>query len=261
MSSNRAAVVTGGGNGIGKAIALALAREGIDVVVVDRAPNAAQSTVREIEALGSKGLAINADVGIVSDVDRIFDRTLETFGKVDILVNNAGYPHPAASILDISLSDLEQVINTNFKGTYLCSRRAGKEMISQKKGCIINLSSIAGVEPLPLPVYGPMKSAVNMLTRILAREWARYGIRVNAIAPGYVLTPTLKESIDKGLRDTSLLLKHIPMHTFMEPEDIAHAALFLASDKARYITGAIILVDAGFTSDGGWEAYAIGHES
>jgi NAD(P)-dependent dehydrogenase (short-subunit alcohol dehydrogenase family) len=261
MSSNRAAVVTGGGNGIGKAIALALAREDTDVVVVDKAPNAARSTVREIKALGSKGLAINADVSIVSDVDRIFDRTLETFGKVDILVNNAGVTHPTVSILDVSLSDLEEVINTNFKGTYLCSRRGGKEMVSQKKGCIINISSAAGLEPPPLVVYAPMKSAVNMLTRILARDWARYGVRVNAIAPGYVLTPLIKGAIDKGLRDPSLLLKRIPMHTFIAPEDIAHAALFLASDKARYITGAIILVDAGFTSDGGWEAYPIGHES
>ena len=108
---------------------------------------------------------------------------------MDILINNAGITHPSVSILDLDLAYLDNVFNTDFMGVYLCSRRAGKEMVPQKSGCIINISSNTGVVPLPVVVYEPMKSAVNMLTRTLAREWARHGVRVNAIAPGYVVTP------------------------------------------------------------------------
>jgi NAD(P)-dependent dehydrogenase (short-subunit alcohol dehydrogenase family) len=173
---------------------------------------------------------------------------------LDILVNNAGVTHPAQSILDLDLDLLDRVFAVDFKGVYLCSRTGGRAMLA-KGGVILNISSIAGLTPLPLPVYGPMKSAVNMLTRILAREWAECGIRVNAIAPGYVLTPLIQGLIDKGLRNPGRIIERTPMKTMLSPEDIAAAALFLASDAARHITGAVLPVDAGWTADGGWSAY------
>ncbi len=249
------AIVTGAGDGIGQAIAMAFAAKGATIVVPDLNLEAANRTAREIINLGQKSLAIEADVSYRDQVENIFNRTMEVFGKVDILVNNAGTTHPAVSILDLDLEYLEKIFAVDYKGVYLCSRRAGREMVRQKRGCIINISSIAGLTPLPLPVYGPMKSAVNMLTRILAMEWAQHNIRVNAIAPGYVMTPLIKGVIENGQRDPELLLNKIPMGEMADPEDIAEAAVFLASHHARYITGTILPVDGGWLADGGWSAY------
>lgn len=258
--SGRVAVITGSGSGIGRAVALTFAEAGASIVVTDIDESSANKTAEEIKAMNRPSLAIVADVGSAADVDHLFEKVLKTFNRVDILVNNAGITHPSVSILDLDLAYLDRVFSTDFKGVYLCSRRAGKEMVLQKRGCIVNISSITGIVPLPLVVYGPMKSAVNMLTRILAREWARHGVRVNCVAPGYVLTPLAKRIIDKGERDPSMLLKRIPMHTFIQPEDIAQAVLYLASDEARYVTGEVMTVDAGWTADGGWSGYPVGHE-
>lgn len=250
--SNQVAIVTGGGRGIGKGIALLLAKNKIDVAVFGRTYNKLEETVKEIEALGGKALAVKADVGVLGDVEKAFDKTLEKFGRVDILVNNAGIAQPTNPITELDLSYLDNIVNTDFKGVYYCSRRAAKEMIPQKSGNIINISSVHGLIPLPCNVYGPIKAAVNMFTKILARELAQYMIRVNCIAPGYVQT---QMAADQGDRNIELFLKNIPMHVTMMVEDIAELVLFLVSEKARYITGAVIAADAGVTSDGGWHAY------
>jgi NAD(P)-dependent dehydrogenase (short-subunit alcohol dehydrogenase family) len=249
------AIVTGGGSGIGKTISLTFARAGAIVVIPDLDLGQAENASRDIERTGVKALALRADVGNPGDVDEIFDRTLDAFGRVDVLVNNAGTTHPAVSILDLDLEYIDRIFTVDYKGVYLCSRRAGREMIRQREGSIINISSIAGLTPLPLAMYGPMKSAVNMLTRILARDWAEHNIRVNAIAPGYVLTPLIRGMIDKGQRDPSLLLDRIPMKKMADPVDIANVALFLASPRASYMTGTVLPVDGGWLTDGGWSAY------
>jgi NAD(P)-dependent dehydrogenase (short-subunit alcohol dehydrogenase family) len=249
------ALVTGAGAGIGKAIALAFAREGAEVIVPDLDIEKAGETAREIEEIGQKGLALEIDVADPDQVDSLFTKTIDVFGHVDIVVNNAGTTHPAVSILDLSLDYVEKIFSIDYKGVYLCCRRAGREMVRQKSGCIVNISSIAGLTPLPLVMYGPMKSAVNMLTRILAREWADRNIRVNAIAPGYVATPLIKNMIDSGLRDPALILERTPMGIMLSPEDIAEAALFLVSSRAEHITGTVLPVDGGWLSDGGWAAY------
>lgn len=253
--SNKVAVVTGSGRGIGREIALGFSSAGASVVINDIDEKTAQSTADEIRDLKGESLAVPANVAVAEDVDRLFDETLKKFGRVDILVNNAGITHPGISIIDLDLAFLDNVMNTNYKGVYLCSRRAGIEMVAQKAGCIVNISSITGSVPLPLPVYGPMKAAVNMLTRILARDWADKGVRVNAVAPGYVMTPLAKVLVEKGERDVTTILNRVPMHLIMDPEDIAEAVKFLASDAARYITGEILTVDAGWTTDGGWSGY------
>jgi 3-oxoacyl-[acyl-carrier protein] reductase len=249
------ALVTGAGAGIGKAIALAFAKAGAFVVVPDLDIEKAGETAQEIGELGEKSLALEIDVADPEQVDSLFTKTIDAFGKVDIVVNNAGTTHPAVSILDLDLDYVEKIFSIDYKGVYLCCRRAGREMVGQKSGCIVNISSIAGLTPLPLVMYGPMKSAVNMLTRILAREWASQNIRVNAIAPGYVATPLIKNMIDSGLRDPGLILEQTPMGIMLSPEDIAEAALFLVSSRARHITGTVLPVDGGWISDGGWAAY------
>ena len=249
------AIVTGAGAGIGKSIACALASAGAHVAIPDINHDAARQTAHEIEELGQRALAIELDVTRKDQVDLLFDMTLKEFGKVDILINNAGTTHPTESILDLDLSYVDKIFELDYKGLYLCCRRAGKEMVKQKSGCIVNISSIAGLTPLPLVMYGPMKSAVNMLTRILSREWAQFKIRVNAIAPGYVLTPLIQDMIEKGQRDPSALIEMTPMKTMLDPKDIADAAMFLVSAHARHITGIILPIDGGWMTDGGWAAY------
>jgi len=251
----KVAIVTGGASGIGKTISVAFAEAGATVVIPDLDAEGAEDTSREIKRLGQESFSIESDVANPDHVDLIFNKTLDEYGKIDILVNNAGTTHPAVSILDLDLEYVDKIFSVDFKGVYLCSRRAGREMIRQNNGCIMNISSIAGLTPLPLIMYGPMKSAVNMLTKILAREWAQYKIRVNAIAPGYVMTPLIKNMIEKGQRDPQLILDRTPMKNMLDPMDIAKAVLFLVSSEARYITGAVLPVDGGWLSDGGWAAY------
>ena len=249
------AVVTGGGMGIGEAIAKAFAREGADIVIGDINLEMAQKVIQDIEAMGRKGRAVRVDVSSPGDVDRLAEETLKAFGKVDILVNNAGITQLPLSIFDLDIDTWQRVTDIDYKGTYLCSRRIGKEMVGQKSGSVVNISSIIGLASAPLIAYGPAKSAVIMLTKTLACEWGRFNVRVNAIAPGYTLTPMLKGAIERGERDPQLLEKRTPMGKLVEPEDIANAALFLASAKARYITGIVLPVDGGFVADGAWTAY------
>ena len=249
---NRVAIVTGGGRGIGKGIALHFAKNGIDVAVLGRGYDKLEETVKEIKALGGNGLAIKADVGVLDDVEKAFDKVMETFGKVDILINNAGIAQPTNPITELDLSYLDNIVNTDFKGVYYCSRRAARRMKEQRSGSIINISSVHGLISLPCIVYGPIKAAVNMFTHVLSRELAGYMVRVNCIAPGYVQT---QMASDQGDRNIELFLKNIPMHVPIMVDDIAELALFLGSDKARYITGAVIAHDAGVTSDGGWHGY------
>jgi len=253
----KVAVVTGSGAGIGRSIAEAFAQAGASVVIPDIDGEAAETTADYIKKNSSKALALEIDVTDPQQVDHLFDTTIEQFGRIDILINNAGTTHPVESILDLDLDYLDRIFELDYKGVYLCSRRAGREMIQQKDGLILNISSIAGITPLPLVMYGPMKSAVNMMTRILARQWAPFNVRVNAIAPGYVLTPLIEQMVESGQRDSSLLIERIPMHSMLEPNEIADAAIFLASAKARHITGIILPIEAGWLSDGGWSAYNI----
>ncbi len=251
----KVAVVTGGGMGIGQAIAVALAQEGANIVIFDIDMEAAKETACKIEDMGQEVLVCEADVSKAPSVDKATDQTLERFGHIDILINNAGITHPAVSILDLDLEFLDKVTDVDLKGVYICSRRIGKEMVGRQSGVIVNISSVTALTPVPLVVYAPVKSAVIMLTRILARDWAQKGVRVNAIAPGYILTPLLQGMFDKGLRNPDTILSHVPMKKFIMPSDIADAAVFLCSEKARFITGVTLPVDAGFSCEGGWKAY------
>jgi len=249
------AVVTGGGMGIGRAIALAFARSGARVVIFDIDIEAARETCSLVRDLRRQCLVCRTDVAQPDSVDEAVEKTLSEFGQIDVLINNAGVSHPAVSILDLEPEIFDKVADVDLKGVWLCSRRVGRHMVASGKGSVVNISSVAGLTSLPLPVYGPLKSAVIMLTQVLAREWASRGVRVNTIAPGYVLTPLLQGMIDKGLRNADTILSAVPMKEFIMPEDIAHATLFLCSDLARFITGATLPVDAGFLSSGGWAAY------
>jgi NAD(P)-dependent dehydrogenase (short-subunit alcohol dehydrogenase family) len=247
--------VTGGGMGIGRAIALAFAQKGARLAILDIDGKAAEETCAQVRKAGCQCLVCETDVSQDQSVNAAVAKTMSEFGQIDILINNAGVSHPAVSILELEPEFFHKVMDVDLKGVWLCARRVGQEMVARGTGAVVNIASVAGLTSLPLPVYGPAKSAVIMLTQILARDWALRGVRVNAIAPGYVLTPLLQGMIDKGLRSADTILSAVPMKKFIMPEDIANAALFLCSDLARFITGATLPVDAGFLSSGGWAAY------
>jgi NAD(P)-dependent dehydrogenase (short-subunit alcohol dehydrogenase family) len=247
------ALVTGSARGIGKAIALRFAEEGANVAInYMEAAEAAQAVVNSVRLCGVKSLAVKADIGIGADVRRLISETLREFGTLDILVNNAGRGLNK-HFHTIQEEEWERAIAVHLKGVFLASQLAGETMRKQKKGAIINISSVAGRVALPYRVvYSTVEAAKNMFTRALACEWAADGVRVNSIAPGTIRTDLVQENLNKGLLDAARIRERTPLGRFGEPEEVAAVAAFLASDEASYITGQTIYVDGGWTSWGGW---------
>jgi 2-deoxy-D-gluconate 3-dehydrogenase len=244
----KVAVVTGGGSGIGRAIALAFAQAGAWVAVLDRDELKAVAVAREIVKIGQQSFATAADVGNEADVERAIASVMNEFGGLDILVNSAGAAIRKPSV-ELPLHDWDKVIAVNVTGTFLMARHAARVMLAGKKGgSIINIASIMGFSGgglYPNISYQTSKGAVVNMTRALAVEWARDGIRVNAIAPQWVNTPFID-----GLRENPDLMERIkamvPIGRLAEPEEIAGAAVFLASGAASMVTGHILAVDGGF---------------
>ncbi|MCS7216128.1 MAG: 3-oxoacyl-ACP reductase FabG [Candidatus Bipolaricaulota bacterium] len=243
----KVALVTGASRGIGRAIALALAKEGCDVVLVDLDEPAAQRVAREVETLGRRALPVKANVASLADVQRAVALTVEKFGRLDILVNNAGIIK-RGTLEDHSDADWELVISVNLRGTYYFSREAAKIMKRQGWGRIINISSVAGKigDITSAPSYGPSKAAVNALTKSLARELAPFGITVNAVAPHAIETEMTAEWSEERRR---ALIAQIPLGRMGKPEEVAAAVVFLASPEASFITGEILDVNGGYLMD------------
>lgn len=243
-------LVTGGGSGIGRAIALLFAARGADIAVSDISLSPAERTVEEIKQLGGRAIAIRADISDPDDVDVMVSRVVSELGGVHILVNNAGIPGENIPTIESSVEHWDRVIRVNLRGTYLCSRRAGQWMVNNKSGKVLNIASIVGMSGfIARASYGPAKAGIVNLTQTLAVEWAKYNINVNCIAPGFVMTPLDEDLIRSGKLDLELIEKRIPLGHRAQPDDIAKAALFLVSDDAKYITGVTLPVD------GGWLAY------
>lgn len=244
--SNRVAIVTGSGRGIGRAIALKLAEVGATVVVNDIG-EAAQSVAEEIRAMNRQSLAILADVSSSSDVARLMETTKATYGKVDILVNNAGITRDQI-LVRMSDEDWDRVLNVNLRSVFLCSRAVLRQMIKQRWGRIISIASIVGVAGNPGQAnYASAKAGIIGLTRTIAREVASRGITANVIAPGFIDTEMTQRLEEKQRQE---LMGHIPLGYPGSPRDVAEAVAFLASEEARYITGQILNVDGGMA--GAW---------
>lgn len=242
----RSAIVTGGGSGIGKRIALKFAEKGADIVVADVNLDSALQTVAQIEQMSRRAVALRTDVSNKNQVLAMKEKALNEYGKIDILVNNAGAMSPPVPIEELAEEDWDHVIAVNLKGVFLCSQAIGREMISRRKGCILNIASVSGHGPYPTGgAYSSSKGAVVMLTQQLALEWAQYNIRVNSISPGMIRTPLNEKSLnDKDVYEGRINL--VPLHRIGDPEDIANAAAFLVSDDASFITGTDLFVDGGF---------------
>ena len=245
---DKVAIVTGSSKGIGRGIALALAKEGCKVVV-NGTTDTVYDVAKEIEAIGSEALVVKADISDSKEVEAMVKATIEKFGRIDILVNNAGVLPPSL-LVEMKEEDWDRTIRVNLRGYFLCAKAVLPKMIEQKYGKIINISSIAGTV-IGLPTashYCTTKGGEVGLTKTLALEVAKYGINVNAIAPGAIRTRMLEGALKELNMSEEQMVKMIPLGRIGEPEDIAKAAVFLASDDSSYITGQTIIVDGGWTT-------------
>ncbi len=252
----KAALVTGASRGIGRAIALALAGEGADVAVnCSSSVPEAERVVREIKKLGRKSFVIKADVADKTAVENMAGEVLKELGKIDILVNNAGMATVSPS------EKLEEAlwrrgIDVMLTGVFFCSQAAGREMIAQKNGKIINIASINGIVAFPERAsYCSAKAGVMALTKVLASEWAKYNINVNAIAPGYVETELVNNLASQGKLNIKALKARTPSGELINAEDVAEAAVFLSSQASKSINGQTIVIDNGWTAYGYLESW------
>jgi 3-oxoacyl-[acyl-carrier protein] reductase len=242
LLENKIAIVTGAKQGIGKGIALALAKEGCNVVVADLNKEECEAVVTELEGMGVRGLAVKCDVSKKEEIDELLSLTEKEFGVVDILVNNAGI-FPFTPFLDMKEADWDKVMNVNLKSVFMCSQAAAK--IMKEGGKIVSISSIAAFVGFEgLAHYCASKGGINAMTRVLALELSSKKINVNAVAPGAINTPGAGGSSEEVMKQT---VAAIPWKRMGLPGDIANAVVFLASDKADYITGQTIIVDGGYT--------------
>ncbi len=239
----KVAIVTGANTGIGQAIALSLAAAGADIAAVGRTP--AAETVEKVRALGRKAEIVSADLSSIEPVQRVVDETIAKLGGLDILINNAGIIRRADSV-DFTEEDWDAVIDTNLKSTFFLAQAAGRHMLAQGSGKIVNIASLLSFQGgIRVPSYTASKSGVAGLTKLLANEWAAKGVNVNAIAPGYIATNNTAALQADETRNRQIQ-ERIPAGRWGDPSDIGGAAVFLASPAANYIHGHILAVDGGW---------------
>lgn len=252
--ANKIAVVTGAGQGIGRACALKLAEAGADIVSADINGETAAATAKAAEALGRRALAITADLGDVGEIDRMIAATVAEFGRVDIIVNNAGVTR-RADIMELNEADWDRIHRVNAKGVFFCMQRAAAEMIKQGGGRIINIASIAGkgFHGTSNAIYAASKGAVLAMTKTAAQQLGGYDINVNSICPGITRTEIYKGIVERDAEKTGrpvaevekAALAAVPIRRANEPEDIGDMAVFLASPRSRNITGQSFNIDGG----------------
>ncbi|MFN4226695.1 MAG: SDR family NAD(P)-dependent oxidoreductase [Candidatus Ratteibacteria bacterium] len=240
------AIVTGASQGLGREMAIALAEAGADIAVVDINQEKGEKVVEEIKKIGKEGFFVKCDVSKEDEVENMINKVKENFGKIDILVNNAGIVsnYPAE---EMELKEWDRILDVDLRAVFICCQKAGKVMIEQKKGVIVNIASMSGIivnTPQPQSHYNTAKAGVIMLTKSLAVEWAKYNIRVNAIAPGYMGTEMVQKAFPKYGEKWLFL---IPMGRIGNPEEIKGPIVFLCSKASSYITGSVLVMDGGYT--------------
>jgi NAD(P)-dependent dehydrogenase (short-subunit alcohol dehydrogenase family) len=247
--SDKVAVVIGGTSGIGLAIAKGMAEAGADVIPTSRRPEQVEAAAQEVEQRGKRSLRVTSDVSDLASLKTVLDETVKAFGKVDILVNSAGRTKRAPT-LEFTEEDWNSILDTNLTGTLRAAQVFGRHMLERGSGSIINIASLSTFVALyEVAAYSASKAAVASLTKSLAIEWGHRGVRVNAIAPGVFRTPLNEKLLDETERGKEFLVR-TPMKRFGQVEELAGAAIFLASDAASFVNGEVITVDGGFLASG-----------
>jgi len=242
---DKVAVVTGASRGIGLAIATGFAEAGASVVLSSRKQADLEKAAKEIVSQGGKAAVIPAHMGKKEDIDRLIDETIRSYGRIDILVNNAGTNPVFGSIMDVSVEAWDKIMDVNLKGYFFCAQKAGKAMQERKRGVIINIASTGGIRVSPgLGAYCVSKAGVIMLTKVLAAELGPYGIRVNCIAPGLIIT-RFSEALWQNPQIREQAEKTASLHRLGETKEIVGAAIYLASDAASYVTGETLPICGG----------------
>ena len=251
LLKDKVAIITGSGQGLGMAMAWGMAQEGAKIIISDINSVSGKSTTEELKKSGYSAEFVYCDVRQKKDVEFLVSESVRIYNRIDVLINNAGLAR-IGPIDTISEEDWDICIGVDVKGVFLCTQEVVKVMKKQNNGCIINISSIHGLAGMPeRGPYTVAKSGIVMLTATLAAELGRWNIRVNCIAPGFTRTKGFDEQVVKGTVNVKDLESRLPLGRIGQPEEIADAAVFLVSDKSKYITGVTIPVDGGWLADGG----------
>ena len=246
--SGKVAIVTGGSSGIGKATAIAFAREGAKVVVASRREKEGQETVKQVQSAGSEGFFIKTDVSKETDVSAMVEKTIATYGHLDYAFNNAGIEQIPTPLVEQTEETFDQIMEINVKGVWLCMKHQIPQMLVSGGGAIVNMSSIAGmIGASGLPIYVASKHAVLGLTKSVALEYAKEGIRINAVCPGMIETDLLDRVFANQEVKERLIAMH-PIGRVGKPEEIAEAVVWLCSDKASFVTGQSLPLDGGYVA-------------
>lgn len=249
MSTNKTAIITGGGGGLGRAAALKLAESGINISIIDVSEEQGNETIRLIEEKGAKGIFIKADVTKAEEVKKYVGKTIETFGTVDMFFNNAGISGPGKKFLDNSLEQIDLVLDINLRGALYGLYYVLPEMIKNGGGSIVNTSSTAGLVGQDGVVsYSATKHGIVGITKSIAAEYASQGIQINAVAPGSTETPMVKQYREANPDLFEAVSATIPQRRIGQPEEVAELVAFLLTSEAKYINGAVVPIDGGFTA-------------
>lgn len=256
MSEEQVALVTGGANGIGEATARRFAAAGFTLVIADVNRERGTMICSELKAIGAQCEFHSADVSDESAVLALSEAIYSKFNRLDVVVNSAGILQNAVFLSEMAMSEYDRLMAVNLRGTVLVGRLMGARMCKAGTGSIIHLCSLTSFYPSGQVAYAVSKAGLKMLTEVMAAEFGPQGVRVNAVAPGYTLTPAMKQRIDRGERDPAVVIEKSALRRFVEPSEVADAIFFLCSDQARAITGVTLPIDCGWLVHAAYRAYA-----